>query len=828
MPLELDVVRSAFEALSLTSDWEFHQIVEKLRHTGTEGRPDFVDTYSARLVCSALRSGETDAILIVLPDGLERRIPLLFSFALIMEGLHQLKAGGLARPVLCVSKYPALRRLLQAVRFGSQKLDEIFTQKYSQHGDSEFQPVSKGGHRLPSVLYICDPADPGDLLRKYRPKWVAADCDVRNELFWLPTLLQEAKKTEVPVIGWTTYPFSEVIHQWLASGGGVLRWPWLRRGAGARIATVEQSFQWAVELPVTPRVLVGEGVLDVSEAFAAAAESLLAARELRAGRVSDDALKVGWRYLRALELVPVPLEVYEREVSRYWGMQRIADLRHAFTRFLAAVRPLSPQLYGTLEQVAEALLQAQKQITAHDSPLWLALANLCVGASSKRRIVFGSRAARKMFSLSLLARFDITEEDLQEVDVRLGHVSGRDEAKPEELDGKGGSQWADGSETTLLVGIPSRWARRYFEALIDSENLEVLLWPHQKKIFERCVRDLSSQLGMVCHGLDHLLPGLNRVRRFPLSLAPPEVATVGVIKEERHVDKLWVRPDAWEVISGLVESGDPAETGHRYSPPPLIDGDSADSDSGAMPDTVWVQDAVELHLEGGLRLLLACDEPVNVIIHEGKQVQVEPRYVRSLRVGDEILFIHGQRRQSLYELLISRIHRDPVIGQYLALVRRWHEDLAGAFSERSMNGSITPDSLLQDLQARGSKLTSPQTIRTWLRGVVLAPNDPEDLRRVAEVLHLGFVKQYYREIARAASRLRGLHVSLSLKLNAWLGSSGQVAAAIAGGDEMIDQELGLTVNDFRHCLLRIRVLDVRQKHGLFYRPDMGRLEGGLL
>lgn len=843
MALELRQVRSAFDALPLASDPTFQRVVAegKLRHTGQEGALDLVDEFSARLVCSALRTGTSDAILVVLPDGLERRTPLLFSTALIMDGLAQIEAGKVGRRVLYVSTYAGIRLQLGSVRLGSMTLDGVFTQQYGRGRGDELRTVSlPGGVNLPSVLCIYAPADPAALLRQHRPKWVAVDCEESHGINWLPGLLAETKKVGVPVVGWTTKPFSGAVAQWLNAGGGVFRWPRLRRGASTHIVALEQLSEGALEAEVTPRVLIGEHVFEISKALATATEALLAAREFQDGRLSTDAVMLGWKYLRAMESVPVPLDVYEREANSYWGMRRISDLRENFARFIEAVHPLSPKLHATLQNAADALSHAHERIGSTESPLWLGLSNLCVESTGQRRIVFASKSRREMFSFCLLARFNISEDDLKEVGVQLGYLAQAADADAGMFEEQVRSQPTAESPPPLLVGMPSRFAEKHLDALLESGRLEILLWPHQEPVLERRVRHLSSELSLASRNLRRFLPALDEpeerareeasAERRALRLGRSRDATAGALGDElrRKAEgvSLWKGPDASEAVAGLFGSVSPADDEEGYTPPTVLDDAAADRESQPASDNPWVEEALEIHLEGGSRVLLPTDETVNVIIRISGGAEVEQRYVRSLRAGDEILFIQGQRRQSLYELLVSRVHRDPVIAQYLALVRRWQDDFVHAFTEGERQGRVSPESLLRELQEKGSRLTSPHTIRSWLRRHVLAPNDAGDLRRIAEVLSMGFVTNYYKQIDKAGKRLKGLHINLSARLNRWLASSSAGSIAAGEADEVIDAELGLTVEDFRHSLLRVRVLEVKQQHGPFYRPHMGHLEGG--
>ena len=854
MPPDLRYVRSAFDALPLASDPTFRRVVAegKLRHTGQEGARDLVDELTARLMCSALRAGTSDAILVVLPDGLERRTPLVFSTALIMDGLAQIESGKVGRRVLYVSGYAGIRSQLASVRLGSFTLDGVFAQQYGRGRGDELTTVSlPGGINLPSVLCICSPADPAALLRQHKPKWVAVDCGESHEIGWLPGLLAEAKTTGIPVVGWTTRPFSGAVAQWLEAGGGVFRWPRLRRGATTCILALEQLAQEALEAEVTARVLIGEHVIEISKAFASATEALLAAREFQNGRLSTDAVMLGWKYLRAMESVPVPLDVYEREANSYWGIRRISDLRENFARFMDAVQSHSPRLHATLQGAADALSSAHDLLGSSESPLWLGLANLCVESIGQRRIVFASKSRREMFSFCLLARFNISEDDLKDVGVALGYLKeaaevdagtfeeqtrGKPGANNEQTRGKPGAN----NPSPLLVGMPSRFAEKHLDALLESGHLEVLLWPHQEPILERRVRHLSSELSLASRNLGRYLPVVDEpeerglegpsTERRAMRLGRSRDATAGALGEElrrkAETVSLWKRPDASEAIAGLFGTAPPVEDDEGYAPQTVLDDAAADRETQVPADNAWVQEALEICLEGGSHVLLPTDETVNVIVRIPGGAQVEQRYVRSLRVGDEILFIQGQRRQSLYELLVSRVHRDPVIAQYLALVRRWQDDLVRAFSEGERQGKMSPESLLQALQAKGSGLTSSSTIRSWLRRLVLAPNDAEDLKRIAEVLSLGFVANYYKQIDTAGKRLKGLHINLSARLNRWLASSGAGTVAAGETDEVIDADLGLTVEDFRHSLLRVRVLEVKKQRGPFYRPHMGRLEGG--
>ncbi len=823
----------AFDSLPILADQSFRRVVEdgRLRYRGRHGSPDLLDRLSARLLCSAIRASRHVAVLVSLPDAQPRRSPLLFAAALVTDAVTHLRADTVGHRVLYVCRDAHVRSQLKDVEAASVRLDTVFDLQYGRGGGGSLRTVSSGGLRFPSVLCIQAPADPLALIREHRPRWIAIDCGEGGELPWLPRVLDAARVTGTPVIGWTAAIFSGPVAQWRQAGGGVLRWPRRRDAAATHVDRVEDLQRDGITAAVTSVMLAGDGVEDLSRSLAAAAEALLAARSSQAGRLSLDAVSVGWMYLRALESLPVPLDVYEREAGSHWGVRRIAELHDDLKPLPEALR--SSRTHAAMVRVLDALSAARERLERADSPLWLALANLCIDAASPCELIFPARSRLALFRQCLLAEFNVDAKDLHDVGVRLASLS--QHTAEGDLDDASRSQPSDPGFRSLLVGLPNRYTDRRLGPFFQADNPEVVLWPHQEAVFQSRLRMLSSELQFDAHGLGQFLPGLEQVTGRERRAAPSLSLTgsrrvTPTLGTDTHGGQsaskgFWNRPDMADAIASLFESEIPGEDeDDRGAGAVLNDVGTADADQQG--EDAWVQEAAEIRLQSGGILLLPVDEKVNVITRGQKGLVVKPQFVRSLRRGDEVLFIQGQRRQSLYELLLSRVHRNPVIARYAALVARWQEDFATAFAVAERAGAIDVERLLREMQERGSKIRTTAAIRGWLSRKVLAPSDAMDMKRIADVLSIGFVQQYYRQIHEARNRIWGLHINLSARLNRWLGSSEAGAAAVAQGDDVIDAELGLSVEDFRHSLLRLRVDTVSVRSGPFYRPTLGRLEGG--
>src|SRR5262249_42884170 len=123
-----------------------------------------------------------------------------------------------------------------------------------------------------------------------------------------------------------------------------------------------------------------------------------------------------------------------------------------------------------------------------------------------------------------------------------------------------------------------------------------------------------------------------------------------------------------------------------------------------------------------------------------------------------------------------------------------------------------------------SQLTSSLAIRFWLDGITLSPLDPRDLIRIAEILDLQFVKDRHKQIDAAASRIRGLHRSLSQRLNRWLEEQARGTSPHSQDAEVIDATLGLTFGDIRSSLVVGSILSVQEVHGSFLESTLGLID----
>jgi hypothetical protein len=819
MLIDLEAACRTLEALPVGRFPAFQKMhgSGRLRCKGDDGLPDYMDDLSSRLAIAALQTVEPGALLIVFPDQNPRRAAIVFTTTLVLNSLARLKAKARFGTVLYISTDPSVRGQLQNITLGGLGLGTIFTQHITRGDGKDVKAISTpGGLHLPRVFIVGAPADPSAILHTQKPIWTAVDLADGASVDWIRRLLPSARNVGVPLVGWVSSPFSGLIDEWERGGGSVFIWPPIRNNNARILAPVLRAHVPSFEF--VPRVFMSETAIAFARCFAAAIEALLASRADHQGRLVSDTIAIAWRLLRTLEGMPVRLDDYEREAVHHWGTPRVEVLFATLRRFIDALGS-NASVTNALEGVLRALDDIRAAMQDGLAPQWDALANLCVNASAPQTLVFATRNRKEIFRQCMLTRFNVTEDDLESIGTRLAHLSQ--------------SQRTDERSVPILVGLPNGERARFLSRYLHSKVLGVLVWPHQQAHLASQVRHLAAKLECSARAAHVALAGLGRALAVPstsregpiVRLSPMQpIAAVrpsGELQVLPDTVEIWRRPDLAEAVAALMrEGGDEDDDLPTYVP---TDDQNEDVDRGT---DLWVSSVVELTFGPSRRLLLATDETLNVVTYSLGRPQLEERYARGLRAGDEIVLILGQQRHTLYQLLVSRVHRVPVIAQYLQLVQRWQDDFARAYAEAQVTRRMNEEGLLLRLQALGSDLTSPQTIRTWVRRSVLAPNDASDLLRVARVLSMPFVETYYKQIHLAGRRLKGLHINLSTRLNRWL-ASGDAAAATEGmEDDLVDAELGLSVDDFRHSLLRLTVSGVRTLSGRYYRGSLGRMEEG--
>lgn len=169
--------------------------------------------------------------------------------------------------------------------------------------------------------------------------------------------------------------------------------------------------------------------------------------------------------------------------------------------------------------------------------------------------------------------------------------------------------------------------------------------------------------------------------------------------------------------------------------------------------------------------------------------------------GDHLVFLDGEARKDLLAKVLEVAGELPEFAVPAAWIDYWRNTLRRAHSRFG-----TYEALAAALRRCGC-IRQTQTVRLWVVGQTIGPEDPEDIRRLGECVGDDALVTNYTTINSALESLRYAHQVLGHRLGALARRVGSASAAgLVGDDEIIDERTGLTASDFRDS---VEILTVR-------------------
>jgi hypothetical protein len=814
---------------------------------------DYLDRLTAVLSIAAARKPRN--LLVTFPDGCNHRPATLFSSLLLDQWFSAIQTSGAGRQVLYFGQSAGIRRQLSdiIVRFTKHgpwlQLSRLFTQVTVDRDvrQETLLVYSNWEAYLPLVVYSYGLADPEAIVHERRPSLIAVDCTTDRRFDWIPQVLTRAREAGIPTIVWTSNPLSHV-NQFF-HGSEDLRLFWPRISAHSAVPLHDEIRGSSLQGCFRDRLTRGSIVSPISLSdgssrtfsidFLDCARHLIKVDASPNQRLLHDTTTLVWRYLRELEGVCVPLPYFDREAQNYWGLTPFESLQSGVEHFMEALDPTMELPHDELQKAVDDAKRAQAHLSQSDPPLWRALVGAIGGQIKKGgppvTYVFARSARRQIFESALLQMKGIGRAELEKNDIRIADVSSLGISAQTHARGAGTTNTAS-AEPTNLVFVDLSVLRRasYIPDVFTNSSIGVFVFLHQ-------IPFLQGRVGQLNDGLSFNLAPLRDVLTALLPEWPPPThlpsATSSFVSAGPKVNaemipestKLPELPlarvmreiDRMSEISFLMGVDDEEE------PTALI---REDSRSGVAeihegPETPWLDEALEVRFNDDWRAQFDPRDTIYIMSSEDGLPRPKLAVVSTLSVGDTVLFIRGQERQSLYELLLSRLHGHKDLETHIQLVKRWPKEFAEAFQVLKREQHVNLDMILDALREEGSQRTSILTLSGWMNGRVLCPIDPRDLERLATVLEMPFVEQNWETIHRAAERLRTLHRSLSIRLGHWLMDyASGLATFSVDRDQPIDATLGLSLADFRESLQILTVRNLFYVKGPFLRSSLGKLE----
>ena len=575
--MSLEWVKNTIAALPGTEDalfqklWNERRLLFDGQKTG-----DNIDDWNARLIASALRSSER--LLITFPDFRPHRPAFLFATALIRHFLDsRLPIGSNTRPrsgpVLYFGSTVGIRDQLRRTGVQKPKLSfaDIFSQQHISRGATGLGCATSGGSSavgLPPVITVYAPADPEVIVRTYCPCWIAVDCGDAPSLNWLRPLLDEAVRHGIAVIAWGQNPLSDCVRDFEGYGQTFVWPPSIQRPDSDPCQLQldpENLLNSDKSTALIPIMLTGRVVSSFSDTIRDAGQMLGRVSQKLGGQFQRDAIAVHWRYLRSLETLAAPLDFYEAEAPRLWGLKSFGQLRSACASFRNACEQVARNLYGELERIGSLLDEAKDNLENQGCPLWEALSNHCISepASCEARIIlFASDARKRLFIFALLARHNIAEDDLLDFHT---HVVSLNELR----------RWiyclqmpVEAANTIdllmpprnllwrpVVVGLPSPAIGTRLLPVFVQPNVDLMVYPHQCSSFIRRAAEWSDRLSTSKRTMETIVR-LGRIREPETKTFPSRLTVTEAIEmnaETATTAKITPSGQLWKPDDAVVE-----------------------------------------------------------------------------------------------------------------------------------------------------------------------------------------------------------------------------------------------------------------------------------
>jgi len=798
----------------------------KLRFEDAEHYSDEIDINTAKLLNSAIVKKQP--FLVIFPDHAPRRVPQLFATALIFDAFNSIEKN-FKHSVIYFGNSAAIKSYLNKLFIGKQKLSEIFEHEYLGKSAAQKQSNSLLSN-LPKIFFSYSPLEPENLLTRIRPYWIFLDCGDGQTTEWIKRVIDFCRQKQILILASSQNFLSECVEYWRNAGWKIFSWNYTPN-------SVECSPK-AIEL--IPIVIESEITSEYSEKFRNAYRLLCESNKSAKGLFEQKSIRVLWKYLRSLENLTVPLDFFEIESKYFWPFYSISQLRDISLHFLKSLD--KSKVLGLLQEAYQELDKVYQNHKKYSNPLWIALQHLCIDSPDKNSaniLIFQNRSHKHLFAHALLAKENIAETDLAEINVWLASLKEYRQwqlakerslrIENEEISLPNGLKNDHSTWHPILIGVPLKHKYCYYSFLFEYPQVGILNYPHQYPVTKAHIK---SWIGLYNKTSEEslttlqyfILPNrkitnrkiINNPRNKTLTLGSETYLEIEKLSEEckRKFISLLSLPTRVEEIELMMKAFE--SEGENEELEENISEDHSNTDHGGKK--LLLQEVLYIQFKEGYYVLLDLYDSVQVVLTDSGKV-LDERSARSIRSGDKILFINGHRRQNLYDLIISRIHDHPSFTLHINLIKRWKDELRKCY----INSNLSIEKIHSKMQIMGSTLETPLAIQHWLTGIVMCPLNKDDLLRIAEILDMTFTKLYYKQIDRAASRIRGIHRSLARKLNVWL-KQGSIFMDESEMYEVIDPELGLNFKDFKDALMILTVKSIEKKEGIFLSTELGQVK----
>jgi hypothetical protein len=473
--------------------------------------------------------------------------------------------------------------------------------------------------------------------------------------------------------------------------------------------------------------------------------------------------------------LPVPRARYDQAAERNFGYLRVDEYLDALRTAAVETATLSQEAASLIESVytlLEAVVAGELDPGAEALNRLVATAEEAINNDQSVTYAVRGRLTAYALEAALEDSFDSTAADLAGVGITV----------------RAGQSWTPPTPDQLVVASYHRLSD--FEKVLTSgaEDIKFLLAPLTSTMLYRDIRFWLKRLDT-------------------LSVDPCSQACVD------HA-----RASAAKLVEALEEVDDfrvvLADESVAESLDNLVERRPSDRHQSTVVSR-RVRSVVEIRFDGGFVAFL----PPGALVTRLAAGLSTPKevYPRELKEGDLVFFVDKGIHSSVYDVVNEIMTRSPVIGQAAQFMGLWYRVLQKSFAD----GEWSIESLLEAVRRSGSTITSPQTIRNWIRANVIGPKDLNDVDRLAAALGVAAAGgKLLVEVKQGIRNLRAVHRKFT-KLVIQTATR-RAGAELSDHEEAVLVDYGLTIDSVHEIVAPVTVTRVNPKLQVAAEVNVGK------
>jgi hypothetical protein len=191
----------------------------------------------------------------------------------------------------------------------------------------------------------------------------------------------------------------------------------------------------------------------------------------------------------------------------------------------------------------------------------------------------------------------------------------------------------------------------------------------------------------------------------------------------------------------------------------------------------------------------------------------------SLEPGDRLIVIAPEAREFIASRVLSARRDEERNTPANRTIRQWHQELATGINRLGLSHA----DVLRRIRELGSRRATSGVIRQWAAGEVLGPLDPQDIRRVGEVIGSEWLLGNWQSVGAALFAVRSGHRVLGRRITQIIQKAAIGEHEISAKDRDFLAQLEITMGRLQDAVTVLTVEQVSAEAGMVPVDRIGRV-----